>query len=131
MIIGPSALLAILFGEPEADTLVAAILGAPRRQIGAPAYVEASAVLLQRRRREGLEELDELLRRLAIEIVPMSVEAARAARSAYARFGKGVGRPGVLNLGDCLVYGIAVAEEEPLLFKGDDFSQTDVSVAAY
>lgn len=59
------------------------------------------------------------------------VTAARLARLAYARFGKGVGDPPVLNLGDCLSYGIAMAEREPLLFKGDDFARTDVEAVAY
>ena len=61
----------------------------------------------------------------------MSVGAARLARLAYARFGKGVGEPAVLNFGDCLVYGCAVAEGEPLLCKGGDFGRTDVSLVEY
>lgn len=62
---------------------------------------------------------------------PTLVEAAAASRSAYQPFGKGVGSPGVLNYGDCLAYGIAAAERDALLFKGDDFSRTDVVAARY
>ena len=66
-----------------------------------------------------------------VEIVQMSPAAAQIASAAYARYGKGVGRPGVLNLGDCLAYGVAQALGEPLLFKGDDFAATDVRAAPY
>jgi ribonuclease VapC len=64
-------------------------------------------------------------------VVLTTAEAATLARGAYQRFGKGVGAPGVLNHGDCLAYGVAMAVGEPLLFKGDDFSRTDVVAAAY
>jgi ribonuclease VapC len=61
----------------------------------------------------------------------LTAEAATLARSAYPRFGKGVGTAGVLDYGDCLAYGVAVAVGEPLLFKGDDFPRTDVVAAIY
>ena len=61
----------------------------------------------------------------------MTAEAATLARSAYQRFGEGVGTPGVLDYGDCLAYGVAIAAGEPLLFKGDDFPRTDVVAAIY
>jgi ribonuclease VapC len=61
----------------------------------------------------------------------MSEDAARLARLAYARFGRGVGFPPVLNYGDCLAYGVAMTAREPLLFKGTDFAQTDVDAVAY
>jgi ribonuclease VapC len=126
MVIDTSALLAILFGEPEAEALVEAIASAATRLLGAPTLVEASAVMLARKGAQGEIALDALLQRLGIEVVPMSPEAAVFARSAYARFGKGVGSPGVLNYGDCLSYGVARATGEPLLFKGDDFPRTDL-----
>ena len=61
----------------------------------------------------------------------MSPDAAKLARLGYARFGKGVGNPAVLNLGDCLAYGVAMAAREPLLFKGSDFAATDVARVTY
>jgi ribonuclease VapC len=61
----------------------------------------------------------------------MSADAAQHARRAYARYGRGVGSPAVLNYGDCLSYGVAVAAGEPLLFKGSDFTATDVDPARY
>ncbi len=131
MVLDTSAVLAILFAEPEAESMVRALAADERRLLGAPTLVESSAVMTARKGGAGEVALDALLERLAIEVVPMSVSAARLARLAYGRFGKGVGEPGVLNFGDCLAYGVAMAEREPLLCKGDDFGRTDVELVAY
>ncbi len=131
MIIDSSAVIAILLSEPEAPRLVQAIAAATTRAIGAPTLVEASAVLLAKKGRVGDVALDALLQRLDIDVVPMSAEAAVMARTAYQRYGRGVGSPAVLNYGDCLSYGIAMAARDTLLFKGDDFSDTDVLAATY
>jgi ribonuclease VapC len=129
MVIDTSALLAILLSEPEAPAFIDEIAAADRRLVGAPTLVEAAAVLLAQKGKEGVIALDALLSRLGIEVVPMSPAAAEFAREAYARYGKGIGSPGVLNYGDVLSYGVARAEDEPLLFKGEDFSRTDVGSA--
>lgn len=131
MVLDTSALLAILFAEPEAEAMVRAIAQDATRRVGAPTLVEASAVLTARKGSAGEIALDALLERMRIEVVPMSVDAARLARLAYARYGKGIGDPGVLNFGDCLSYGVAMAEREPLLFKGADFTRTDVAAVSY
>jgi len=131
MVLDTSALLAILFAEPESQAMVRAVAEDERRLVGAPTLVEASAVMLAKKGGAGEVALDALLERLGVEVVPMSVGAARLARLAYARFGKGVGDPAVLDYGDCLSYGVAMAEREPLLFKGADFAHTDVAVVAY
>lgn len=131
MVIDTSALLAILLGEPEAPRMVEAVTADPSRLVGAPTLVEATAVMLARKGPQGEIALDALLRRLDVDVVAMSPEAASFARSAYSRFGKEVGSPAILNYGDCLAYGVAAAHGEPLLFKGDDFSQTDVPAARY
>lgn len=131
MVLDTSAILAILFAEPEAAAMVEAIAAAEVRSIGAPTLVEASAVMLARKGPAGEVALDALRQRLDLAVVPMSPEAASFARSAYGRFGKGIGSPGVLNFGDCLAYGVAMAAGDALLFKGNDFSATDVSVATY
>lgn len=131
MVIDTSAILAILLSEPEAIPLVHAISAAPIRMIGAPSLVEASAVLCARKGPSGDVALDALLQRLSIVTVPMSADAAAYARDAFRRFGKGAVQPGVLNYGDCLAYGVAVATGSTLLFKGNDFARTDVAVAAY
>ena len=131
MIIDTSALVAILLGEPEAVRLVTAIVEAESRLVGTPTLVEAAAVMHARKGPGGEIALDALMGRLDIGSLALSDDAARLARLGFARFGKGVGSPGVLNYGDCLAYGVAMAAREPLLFKGDDFGQTDVAVAAY
>lgn len=131
MVIDASALVAILLGEPEAQRLAEAIAADPNRLVGAPTLVEASAVLLGRKGAQGEIALDALLQRLDVRIVPFTAEAATHARSAYRRYGKGVGSPSVLNYGDCLSYGTAVALGEPLLFKGDDFPRTDLTAVDY
>lgn len=127
MVIDTSALIAILLDEPEADSLVRAIATDPERLLAAPTLVEASAVMLGRKGPGGEVALDALIERLGIRIVPMTENAARLGRLAYSRFGKGIGEHAVLNFGDCLAYGVAMAERQPLLFKGEDFRTTDVS----
>jgi ribonuclease VapC len=129
MVIDTSALVAVLLNEPDADRLIDAIAADRIRHVGAPTVVEAAAVMISRKGPQGGVILDALLQRLSIEVVPMSPDAAAFARSAYAHWGKGVGSPGVLNYGDCLAYGVAMAEGEGLLFKGDDFTKTDVPPA--
>jgi ribonuclease VapC len=129
MVIDTSAIVAILLGEPEADALIASIAAARERVIGAPTLVEAAAILFARKGTAGEVALDALLQRLEIEVVPMTADAAVAARSAYQRNGKGVGSPAVLNFGACLSYGVAVASDDALLFKGDDFPLTDAIAA--
>ncbi len=131
MVIDTSGLIAILLAEPEAARLARAIAEAPVAVVGAPTLVEAAAVMMARKGPQGGIALDALLQRLRIEVVPMTPAAAALARSAYVSFGKGVGKPGVLNYGDCLAYGVAKALREPLLFKGEDFSRTDVEAAPY
>ncbi len=131
MVIDTSALLAILFDEPPAPRLIDAIAAAEWRGVGAPTLVETAAVMVARKGQAGEMVLEALLARLEIEVVPFGAEAAARSRAGYQRFGRGVGSPGVLNYGDCLSYGIAMATGEPLLFVGDDFLRTDVDVAPY
>ena len=131
MVLDTSALLAILLDEPEAPDMIRALARDESRVVGAPTLVEAAAVMHARKGAGGEVALDALLERADIRVVPMSLGAAKLARLAYSRFGKGVGEPAVLNYGDCLAYGVAMAEREPLLFKGDDFGQTDVEAVGY
>lgn len=131
MVIDTSALVAILLNEAEASWLVTAIASSHARLVATPTLVEASAVMRSRKGPGGEVALDALLRRLDAETLPFSNDAARLARLGYSLFGKGVGSPGVLNYGDCLAYGAAMASGQPLLFKGEDFGRTDVMVAAY
>jgi len=131
VLIDSSALLAIIFGEPEATRFVEVIAADDIRAVAAPALVEVTAVLLMRKWANGQAALHQLLEALDIDVVPMTASAAEIAQQAYARFGKGTGSPAVLNFGDCLAYGVAKDLREPLLFKGNDFPRTDLSVVQY
>lgn len=128
--IDTSALVAILLAERDSEALVEAIVAGEPRLLGAPTLVEAAAVMAARKGPQGEVALDALLQRLDIDVIPMTPEAASFARSAYARYGKGIGSPAVLNYGDCLAYGVARAAGEPLLFRGEDFRMTDIEAAA-
>jgi len=131
MVLDTSAVLALLLAEPEAPAMISAIAKDPSRLLGAPSLVEAAIVMNARKGPGGEVALDALVERLDIRIVDMTGTAAKLGRLGYARFGRGVGEPAVLNYGDCLAYGVAMAHREPLLYKGDDFSQTDVSSVTY
>lgn len=131
MVIDTSALLALLFGESEARAMATALAEDNVRLVGAPTLVEAAAVMLARKGSAGEMALDALLQRANITVTEMTPAAAGSARDAYARYGKGVGSPAVLNYGDCLAYGVAMTLGQPLLFKGDDFAQTDVLAVPY
>jgi len=130
VIIDTSALLAILQLEPEARRLLEAIRSETRRLISAATFVEASIVAEGKLGAEGVRDLDAVIARLRIEIAPLTADHALYARRAFRRFGKGR-HPAQLNLGDCFSYALSKASGEPLLFKGRDFSETDVAAVAY
>jgi ribonuclease VapC len=126
MVVDTSALLAILQDEPERRSFNEALEAADARLISVVTLVETSILIESRYGAEGLRDLDLLLERAGIELVPVDVEQARSARGAWSRFGKGR-HPAGLNFGDCFSYALARVLGEPLLYKGDDFSRTDVS----
>lgn len=128
MILDTSAILAILFGEDDMKIYEQAIATATVRRVSAGNYLEASIVVQSRGGRESLEHLDALLQRASVDVVPVTVDQVRAARLAWTKFGKGNHRAS-LNFGDCFAYALAVTTQEPLLFKGDDFADTDISAA--
>ena len=130
MVIDTSAIMAILTREPTADQLVAAVEADVTRLVSAATVVEAALVLLGRYGEAGEPQLDRLLRGIGAEIVPVGEEQANLARDAALRFGRGR-HPAGLNFGDCFSYALSVARDEPLLFVGDDFSQTDVKVSGW
>jgi ribonuclease VapC len=130
MVVDTSALLAILLGEPEGESFARAVAADPRRLVSAMSVLEASTVLLARRGQAAVRELDLLLYALRASVVSLDSDQVLTARTAYERFGKGR-HPAALNLGDCCSYALASSAGEPLLFKGSDFSRTDVAAAAY
>ena len=127
MIIDSSALLAILFDEPDGLAFARAIHAASVRLISTMSMLETSMLVLSRRGQAGLARLDRAVAEMSIEIVAFDREQMLRARDALARYGKGR-HPAGLNFGDCAAYALAVAEAEPLLFKGTDFGATDVEV---
>jgi ribonuclease VapC len=129
MIIDTSAIIAILREEDEARRFAEAIEAASVRRISAATYVEIGAVIDGARDPVASRLVDELLATAGIVIEPVTAAQARVARDAYRDFGKGSGHAAGLNFGDCFAYALATATGEPLLFKGDDFSRTDVAVA--
>jgi ribonuclease VapC len=126
VIIDSSALLAILLDEAERRDFVDIIATARSPQMSAASYVEVGLKL--DRIETGLDRaVDVIIDTLGIEIVAFDRVQAREAREAAMRFGRGT--PAKLNFGDCLVYGLAKTTGTPLLFKGNDFGQTDVTSA--
>jgi ribonuclease VapC len=128
MVIDSSALAAIILEEPDASAYISAILNDSSRLLSAATLVEISVVLMCRRQPDPVVVLDALLDRLRISIVPVDREQALLAREAFRRFGKGRHKAG-LNFGDCFSYALARQTGEPLLYKGKDFSQSDVRSA--
>ncbi len=129
MIVDTSALIAILRNEPDALLYAKAIATAPIRRVSAANYVEAAAVIDASRDPVASRRFDDLFREAALRIEPVTEAQARLAREAYRDFGRGSGHPARLNLGDCFAYALAKASNEPLLFKGDDFTHTDIAPA--
>lgn len=130
MIIDTSALVSILDQELEAERLAHAIATASERMLSAANLVETGIVMQVRRGDEAVRDLDLLLAKLKIEIIAVSAKQANLARKAFQRFGRGR-HPARLNFGDCFAYALAKDSGTPLLFKGEDFSQTDIAVAYY
>ena len=129
MVLDTSALLAILLDEPERRAFTEAIEAAEVRLLCAATFLETSMILESRHGAEGVRALDRLLGAAHVEIVAVDLEQATAAREAFRQFGKGR-HPAGLNFGDCFSYALAKCRSEPLLFKGGDFSLTDVLIGA-
>jgi ribonuclease VapC len=125
MVIDSSALVAILFDEPERRAFTTAIERDQRRLISAANLLESALIAEARRGEAAGRELDLLLHRAAVETVAVDAEQVELARSAWRRYGKGR-HPAGLNFGDCFAYALARSSAEPLLFKGEDFARTDV-----
>lgn len=127
MVVDTSALMALLLGEPEAEECAAVLAENVAYSISAFSVLEAGIVLSVRKGGAAVRELDLLLHRTRAQIVPLTAELSEIARSAWERFGKGK-HPAGLNIGDCCSYALAASLGEPLLFKGDDFHRTDLTV---
>ena len=125
MVVDTSALIAILLGEPETESFVRALAGDPKRMISAFNALESGIVIEARKGEAGGRELDLFLHRARIEIIALNSDHVEIGLSAWRKYGKG-NHPAGLNIGDCCAYALAKYSGEPLLFKGKDFSQTDI-----
>jgi ribonuclease VapC len=125
MVIDTSALLSVLLQERDADRFAQAIDAGSPRLLSAANLLEASIVIESRKGEAGGRELDLLVYRAGIEVVAVDQNQAETARVAWRRFGKGR-HPAGLSYVDCFAYALARSRRLPLLFCGNDFSQTDI-----
>lgn len=128
MVLDSSAIVAIMLREPGYAALLDKIDAAPVLLVGAPTLVESCMVLASRLRADPRPKLLAFLRRIEAGIVAFDQRHFDVAAEAFLRFGRGR-HPAGLNFGDCLSYAVAFLAEMPLLFKGTDFSRTDILCA--
>ena len=128
MVIDSSAFIAVIDGEPERRPFSRAITSDPTRLASAATLLETTMVVLGRKGERGIDELAAFMNSTGVETAAFTTQQLDIAIEAFRRFGKGRHKAG-LNLGDCFAYALAKAVGEPLLFKGDDFSMTDITPA--
>ena len=126
MVIDTSAILAWLKEEPERSRIVSVLEAHSARRLSAVSLLEAQIVVPAREHPALLEKLERFLDEIEVQVMPFDESQARLAADAFQRYGKGQGHPAQLNMGDCAVYSLAKSVNEPLLFVGNDFAQTDV-----
>ncbi len=130
MVIDTSAIIAILLEEPEAPYLMQAIALDKVRLISTFSVLEASFVIASRKGDAGLQQLKQFLEFIKVEQKSLTDTQVNLATEAWLKFGKGR-HSASLNIGDCCTYALSKETNEPLLFKGNDFSQTDLNLVDY
>ena len=130
MAVGTSALIAIMDNEPERRRFNELIEAAPATYVSAASLLETRIVLFVRSGDNAVLALDSFLLKSRMNVVEVSSRIADIAFDAYRQYGKGTGHGAALNYGDCFSYALARHLSLPLLFKGDDFSKTDIRSAA-
>ncbi|MGI6857032.1 type II toxin-antitoxin system VapC family toxin [Mesorhizobium sp. 1B3] len=128
MVIDTSAIVAILQNEPKAAKLEEALVSDAIRLVPATCVLEARMVLVSRRGEHALAEIDLWLRKIEADIIPVDSDLVDLATDAWLTYGKGR-HPAGLNFADCFSYALAKRADEPLLFIGKGFAQTDVEAA--
>ena len=126
MIVDSSALLALIFREAAADRIEEALVSAEVVAMGAPTFTETAIVLASKLGEDSRALLAVLVDSIDLTILPFTAAHGREAREAFLRFGRGR-HPAALNLGDCLTYAVAKLADQPLLYVGDNFRQTDLA----
>ncbi len=124
-----SALLAVLKGEPERESFIRIMADANGVAISAGTYLETTILVDSSNDPVLIREFDELMDELAVEVVPVTHHSAELARAAYKKYGKRSKSAAKLNYGDCFSYALATETRTPLLYKGNDFSRTDIRSA--
>lgn len=130
IVVDSSAIVAILLDEPDRAFYLETILASERSLMSAVNAHETALVLRLKRGAEAVDLLWQFLSGVGIEIVPFDEAQVHAAAAAFDRFGKGLRANARLNLADCAAYALARTMDAPLLFKGMDFSATDVRSCA-
>jgi ribonuclease VapC len=129
MIVDTSALLAVILNEADEERFLGAMIDAPVLRMSTATWLEAAMVVDRHKERAiTAVRFDDVTDELRIQLVPVSADVAYRARSAHTHFGRG-NHPAGLNYGDCFSYALAKVLREPLLFKGDGFSRTDIEPA--
>jgi ribonuclease VapC len=126
IVLDSSAIVAILRDEPDGPALRACLKAHRPRRISDFTALELMVVMYRRFGEEGSRLAEEFLRRFAVTRVAVDARIADEALRAYQRYGKGGGHTAQLNMGDCIAYATARLQKAPLLFKGNDFRQTDI-----
>jgi ribonuclease VapC len=126
IVVDTSAIVAMAFGEPERDVFIRVIQQSDKALISTVSVLEARMVVHGRRGQRAVVLVDDLLRLPVFEVVSPGVAEMDAAYGAFVAFGKGSGHPAGLNFGDLFGYALAKVRGLPLLYKGNDFAQTDV-----
>jgi ribonuclease VapC len=125
----PSALIAIVFDEPERAEFLDIIRVAGRALVSVVSVVEARLVVHGRKGQPGVILLDDILRQSVFEAISPDAREVQIAYEAFVTYGRGSGHPAALNCGDIFSDALAKSRNAPLLFKGDDFAQTDLACA--
>lgn len=125
MVVDTSVIMAILLEERDAARFLEILVAADGPVMAAPSLLEASIGMQARHGDQGIRDLDALITRLGIRIVPFGEDEAKLARLAFRQFGKGR-HPASLNFGDCIAFAVAQSRGLPLLFKGNDFALTGI-----
>lgn len=128
IIVDTSALMSLLFQEPDAESLAVALTVATELRMAAPTWVESAIVVTTRRGDAGYQRFQQILEGLGMKVVPCDRTLSEIAFQAWCQYGKGR-HPAGLNYGDCFSHALAKQRSEPLLFKGSDFSKTDIQSA--
>lgn len=130
MVVDTSAIMAVLLGEDDADRIIDVLASTDQLFISVATAVEIDIVQFAKNGDQGLRELDLLMSEILPDIVPVTAHQARFASEAFQRYGRGQ-HPARLNFGDCFSYALAKETSLPLLFKGKDFSLTDLRAVPY